>query len=134
MVEVIRIIKSLIYKTLCIIKLLFFIICNKLSMIFIRLLMSKNEIDMNDILNPNEAIKLYELDIFTLGKMADEIRQRYFGKKVFFNSNRHLNPTNECADICKFCGFSAHRKNPNPYTFTQEEALIQAQKQWKWVL
>ena len=90
--------------------------------------MSKNEIDMNDILNPNEAIKLYELYIFTLGKMADEIRQRYFGKKVFFNSNRHLNPTNECADICKFCGFSAHRKNPNPYTFTQEEALIQAQK------
>ncbi|MCH5323194.1 MAG: aminofutalosine synthase MqnE [Helicobacter sp.] len=75
-----------------------------------------------------EALKLYDLDIFTLGKRADEIRQKYFGKKVFFNSNRHINPTNECADICKFCGFSAHRKNPNPYTLTHEQIYTQAQE------
>lgn len=78
-------------------------------------------------LDPKEALKLYDLDIFTLGKMADSIRKNYFGKKVFFNSNRHINPTNDCADICKFCGFSSHRKNPNAYTMDKEQILRIAQ-------
>ncbi len=86
--------------------------------------MSKSEI-VQPFLDKKEALKLYDLDIFTLGKMAGAIREEYFGKKTFFNSNRHLNPTNKCADICKFCGFSAHRKNPNPYTLSKEEALEQ---------
>lgn len=76
-----------------------------------------------EFLDPKKALELYELDIFTLGKMADSIRQDYFGKKVFFNSNRHINPTNACADICKFCGFSAHRKNPHSYTMDKEQVL-----------
>lgn len=76
----------------------------------------------------NEALRLYELDIYTLGNMANEIRQDKFGKKVFFNSNRHINPTNECADFCRFCGFSSHRKNPNPYTRTKEEVLQEAKR------
>lgn len=78
-------------------------------------------------LDPKEALNLYDLDIFTLGKMADSIRQDYFGKKVFFNSNRHINPTNECVDVCKFCGFSSHRKNPNAYTMDKEQILRIAQ-------
>lgn len=85
--------------------------------------MANQSMDNQEFLDPNKALKLYDLDIFTLGKMADSIRQDYFGKKVFFNSNRHINPTNECADVCKFCGFSAHRKNPNAYTMNQEEIL-----------
>ncbi|MCI2236313.1 MAG: aminofutalosine synthase MqnE [Helicobacter sp.] len=89
--------------------------------------MSKNEI-LKSFLVPKEALKLYDLDIFTLGKMAGAIREEYFGKKTFFNSNRHLNPTNECSDICKFCAFSAHRKNPNSYTLSKKEALEQVQK------
>ncbi|MDD6055811.1 MAG: aminofutalosine synthase MqnE [Helicobacteraceae bacterium] len=78
---------------------------------------------IQDFLDPQKAIKLYDLDIFTLGKIADSIRRQYFKDKVFFNNNRHINPTNKCVDICKFCGFSAHRKNPNAYTMTKEEVL-----------
>lgn len=70
-----------------------------------------------------EALKLYDLDLLELGVMANEIRSKKHQKKVFFNSNRHLNPTNECTDTCKFCAFSAHRKNPNPYTMDIESAL-----------
>lgn len=76
-----------------------------------------------DFLDPKNALELYDFDLFTLGKMADSLRQKYFGKQVFFNSNRHINPTNDCADICKFCGFSAHRKNPNAYMMSQEQIL-----------
>jgi len=70
-----------------------------------------------------DALGLYELDLFTLGKMADEKRQEFHGKKSYFNINRHINPTNICVDVCKFCAYSATRKNPNPYTLSHEEIL-----------
>jgi aminodeoxyfutalosine synthase len=70
-----------------------------------------------------EGVALYDLDIFTLGKLAHSIRQEKFGKKSYFNINRHINPTNVCADICKFCAYSASRKNPNQYTMTHEQIL-----------
>ncbi len=71
----------------------------------------------------DEALKLYDLDLFTLGSLANEIRERKWGKKSYFNINRHINPTNVCKDICKFCAFSASRKNPNQYTMTHDEIL-----------
>ena len=74
-------------------------------------------------LSKQEAFLLYDLDLFTLAKFADAKRKKLHGKKVFFNVNRHINPTNICADICKFCAFSAHRKNPNPYLMSHEEIL-----------
>jgi len=71
----------------------------------------------------NNAVKLYDLDLFTLGQMADVKRQELHGKKSYFNINRHINPTNICVDVCKFCAYSASRKNPNPYTLSHEEIL-----------
>lgn len=74
-------------------------------------------------LNYEEALKLYELDLFTLGKFAKQIRQQKNGNKVYFNLNRHINPTNFCADVCLFCAFSAHRKNAHAYTMSYDEIL-----------
>ncbi|WP_281951131.1 aminofutalosine synthase MqnE [Nitrosophilus kaiyonis] len=81
------------------------------------------KLENSERLNFEDGIKLYELDIFTLGKYAYKKREKLYGKKSFFNINRHINPTNICKDICKFCAFSANRKNPNPYTMTHEEIL-----------
>ena len=81
---------------------------------------------IKNILNKNnieDYIKLYDLDLHYLGKIANEIREKKYGKKVFFNINRHINPSNICKDVCKFCAFSAHRKNPNPYTLSIEECV-----------
>jgi aminodeoxyfutalosine synthase len=74
-------------------------------------------------LTQKEGEALYELDLFTLGELADNIRKEKFGNKTYFNINRHINPTNVCADICKFCAYSATRKNPNQYTMSHEEIL-----------
>lgn len=79
-------------------------------------------------LNIDDGVALYDLDLFTLGKYAASDRERRHGKKVFFNINRHINPTNICADVCKFCAFSAHRKNPNPYKMSLDEILDIASK------
>lgn len=69
------------------------------------------------------ALKLYDEDLFVLGEMADQRRKELHGNKTYFNINRHINPTNICADVCKFCAYSANRKNPNPYTMTHEEIM-----------
>lgn len=81
------------------------------------------KLESGERLSKQEAFSLYELDLFTLAKFADKKRKKLHGNKVFFNVNRHINPTNICADICKFCAFSAHRKNPNPYLMSHEEIL-----------
>ncbi|HHH72349.1 MAG TPA: aminofutalosine synthase MqnE, partial [Sulfuricurvum sp.] len=70
-----------------------------------------------------EATVLYEKDLFELGEMADGIRRRLHGDKTYFNINRHINPTNVCKDVCKFCAYSASRKNPNPYTMSHDDIL-----------
>lgn len=74
-------------------------------------------------LNEEQTNKLWDLDLFTLARFAHLRRTKLHGKKVYFNMNRHINPTNICADTCKFCAFSAHRKNPNPYLMSHEEIM-----------
>ena len=71
----------------------------------------------------DEALALYEMDLLELGKIASAIREEKFGRKTYYNVNRHINPTNICKDVCQFCAYSASRKNPNQYTMTHEEIL-----------
>ncbi len=71
----------------------------------------------------DEALALYDEDIFALGEQADALRRELHGLKTYFNINRHINPTNICKDVCKFCAYSASRKNPNPYTMSHEEIM-----------
>jgi aminodeoxyfutalosine synthase len=89
------------------------------------------KLESNQRLSYEDGLALYELDLFTLGKYADKKRQSLYGKKSFFNINRHVNPTNICKDICKFCAFSSNRKNPNPYTMTHEEILEAVTKSYQ---
>lgn len=77
----------------------------------------------NQVTESKELVRLYDYDLYTLGEAADHMRQNMHQKIVYFNVNRHLNPSNICADACKFCAFSAHRKNPNPYEMGLEEIL-----------
>ena len=82
-----------------------------------------DKLENNQRLTHEEALKLYDLDLFTLGKYANAIRKKRFGNKTYFNINRHINPTNICKDVCQFCAYSSSRKNPNPYTMSHEEIL-----------
>jgi len=74
-------------------------------------------------LTQQEGEALYDLDLYTLGELADTIRKEKHGNTSYFNINRHINPTNVCADVCKFCAYSASRKNPNQYTMSHEQIL-----------
>ena len=88
------------------------------------------KIENRERLSLEEGIKLYDLDLNTLGELANSIREEKFGKETYFNINRHINPTNICKDVCKFCAFSANRKNPNPYIMSIEEIVSIAKEAW----
>ncbi len=81
------------------------------------------KLENKERLNFDDAVKLYDLDLFELGMYANQIREEKHGKKTYFNINRHINPTNICKDVCQFCAYSASRKNPNQYTMTHEQIL-----------
>lgn len=88
-----------------------------------------NKLENFERLNYDDGIALYDLDIYTIGKYADAIRKKLYGNKTFYNINRHINPTNICKDVCKFCAYSASRKNPNPYTMSHEDILEVVEKE-----
>jgi len=89
------------------------------------------KIENRERISPQEALALYDLNLLELGILADGIRREKYGKKTYFNINRHINPTNVCKDICKFCAYSANRKNPNPYTLKIEEIVDIAKNAYK---
>ena len=48
-----------------------------------------------------------------LGSLANGVRERLHGNKVYFNRNFHIEPTNVCVFSCHFCAYSrlyAHRE------------------------
>ncbi len=46
-----------------------------------------------------------------VGALADFIRKRLHGDKVYFNKNFHIEPTNVCIFTCHFCSYSRKYKH-----------------------
>ncbi|WP_236613293.1 aminofutalosine synthase MqnE [Chrysiogenes arsenatis] len=66
-------------------------------------------------------------NLLGIGKLADTLNQRRHGGRVYFNQNRHINPTNVCVNRCKFCAFSKNPDEAGAYTMQIEDALRAAQ-------
>lgn len=53
-----------------------------------------------------EGMRLYESpDIFTVGELANSLRERLHDRRAYYNVNRHINYSNYCVLRCKFCSF-----------------------------
>ncbi|MCD6292490.1 MAG: aminofutalosine synthase MqnE [Deltaproteobacteria bacterium] len=60
-------------------------------------------------------LKGEEGDFFALGKLAAEINQKINGETVYYNINRHINPTNVCVNQCRFCAYSKLKGEEGAY-------------------
>jgi aminodeoxyfutalosine synthase len=67
-----------------------------------------------------------QADLFTLGELANLVRERKNGNRTYYNVNEHLNPTNVCVYRCIFCAFRADLKSPKGYVMSDEEILERA--------
>ncbi len=69
-----------------------------------------------------EARFLYEYpDLLAIGELAAIANQRKNGRDVYFNVNRHINPTNICVNRCAFCAFSRTAGEEGAYTLALDE-------------
>src|SRR5947209_2423766 len=67
-------------------------------------------------------------DVFTLGELANLVRERKNGNVTYYNVNTHLNPTNVCVYRCTFCSFRADLKSPTGYVMSDEQILARAKE------
>lgn len=67
-----------------------------------------------------------QADLFTLGELANVVRERMNGNNAYYNVNTHLNPTNVCVYRCTFCAFRADLKSPKGYVMSDEQILHRA--------
>lgn len=84
------------------------------------------KVEAGERLDFDDGVRLFRShDLLTIGQMADLVNRRLNGGQyVYFNQNRHINPTNVCAFHCNFCSFARPREDsPGAYTWTPAEIV-----------
>ncbi|HEY5522416.1 MAG TPA: aminofutalosine synthase MqnE [Desulfuromonadaceae bacterium] len=78
---------------------------------------------------PEEALFLFTSnDLLGIGELAALANERKNGKNVYFNVNRHINPTNVCINRCAFCAFSRTAGEDGAYTLALDEICRRARE------
>jgi len=66
---------------------------------------------------------LFSTDFLELGRRADALRQKMWGRKTFFVRNLHLNYTNICVSKCRFCAFAKDVGDDGAYIYEIDDML-----------
>jgi len=56
-------------------------------------------------LSLEDGVRLYKADLHAVGALANLVRERLHGDLTYFNVNQHVNYTNICNKLCRFCAF-----------------------------
>src|ERR1700730_4692079 len=92
-----------------------------------RIAAMREKVEAGQRLSHDDGLFLSEhVDLFTLGELANKVRERISGNFVYYNVNTHINPTNVCVYRCTFCAFRADLKSPRGYVMTDEQILERA--------
>jgi aminodeoxyfutalosine synthase len=80
-------------------------------------------------ITPDEALYLFTSnDLLAIGELAALVNERKNGTNVYFNVNRHINPTNVCVNRCAFCAFSRTAGEDGAYTLALDEICRRARE------
>ena len=77
-------------------------------------------------LSYDDALELFEEDLFTLGAAADKLRSRLKGNTVTFTVSYYINYTNICAASCPICAFYRKKSDNDAYTLSIEDIVNRA--------
>jgi aminodeoxyfutalosine synthase len=79
-----------------------------------------------------ECLTLYnEAELGFVGWLANIVRERKNGNRVFFNRNFHIEPTNLCVFHCKFCSYSRTLKEEGDGWFMTQEQMLHIVEKYK---
>jgi aminodeoxyfutalosine synthase len=87
----------------------------------------REKVEAGERLSFDDGVYLYDkADLFTLGELANIVRERKNGNFTYYNVNTHLNPTNVCVYRCTFCAFRADLKSEKGYVMSDEQIVERA--------
>src|ERR1700741_1745180 len=80
----------------------------------------------------DEGVLLYEKgELGFLGSLANFVKEKKNGNKVYFNRNIHIEPTNICVFDCKFCSYSRLLKQKEGSWELSEEEILNIIKSYE---
>ncbi len=84
-------------------------------------------VEAGERIDERDALALLATDdLLAVGELADRVNRRKNGDRVFYNVNRHINPTNLCVNRCRFCAFSRSPGDDGAYALTADQVLARA--------
>ena len=73
-------------------------------------------------LGVDEGLRLYACDeLPVLGYLANLVRERLNGDSTYYVRNQHINYTNVCNKLCKFCSFYVKPRDERGYVLSPEQ-------------
>jgi aminodeoxyfutalosine synthase len=72
-------------------------------------------------LSQEDGVRLYGADLHAVGALANWVRERKHGDLTYFNVNQHINYTNVCNKLCRFCAFQRLPGQEGAYVMKPEE-------------
>jgi len=81
-------------------------------------------------LDRDDGVRLFATDdLLGLGRIADHVKTKREGDRVYFVINRHITPTNLCVLSCAFCDFARKRGQAGAYEHSIEDmvAMVRAE-------
>lgn len=67
-------------------------------------------------ISAEDGLRLYRSpDLLAVGYLANLVRERLNGNKAYFIYNQHLNYSNICTNLCKFCAFGKEKGTNQAY-------------------
>ncbi len=83
-----------------------------------------DKIRAGERLSLDDGRRLYETpEILAVGYLANIVRERQNGDKAYFIYNQHINYSNICTNLCKFCAFGKDKKSPQAYEMKVEDVV-----------
>lgn len=81
-------------------------------------------------LSREDGLALYQCpDIHAVGELANHVRERMHGDLTYFNVNQHINYTNICNKLCRFCAFQRLPGQEGAYVMSPEEVSQKIREQ-----
>ncbi len=79
------------------------------------------KVEAGERLSCEDGVRLYNSNnILALGYMANLVRNRMNGDNTYFIYNQHINYSNICTNLCKFCAFGKDKDHEQAYEMDLE--------------
>ncbi len=89
------------------------------------------KVEAGQRLSLKDGVALFEsADLLEVGRLADLANQRRNGRRVYYNVNRHLNPTNVCFVGCELCAYQDIPNAPGTWAYSPQECVELARKDY----